>query len=157
MNSIDYLVQRYDADHTNIISRAFRLMGILSMNFALFCFLWSLPNGLIISWLGENPYANWATVYAVLMVIYYGSESFSLTFGAGSFLLGSIVGTFRIMYYYGDPLMPGLILLGSSALFFVIGRLISKSMNKLYRDITYLPIQPVWIINHLYKLIGISI
>ncbi|MDH5379221.1 MAG: hypothetical protein OEW75_00110 [Cyclobacteriaceae bacterium] len=158
MKSIELFVGKYDEDHPTVFPKIIRLFAVLFLNFGVLALLWQLPDTLIRSWMGDREFANWATVYSVLLIIYYGSESFSLTFGGGFFMLGSLFVTQRLsMMFPEDLLIVSGILIGVSAFFFLIGRLISKSLKNFLNDIIYLPIQPVWVLSYLYRWIGLSI
>lgn len=157
MKSIEELVEKYDEGHSTGLNRLLHVLGILLSTIGLLAFLWSLPSDPIISWLGDHPFANWATVYAVVMIIYYGSQSFSLTFAGGIFFEGCLflldyiqgLDVMDFNYIIGGLLLSGFILMG-------VGHAIQGNIGDIKKDLGYFLISPIWIFRFVYKWAGVS-
>lgn len=156
--SIESLVEKYDEGLSSKMWRILRGAGIVSAFLGWLCLLWIVPDGLIRSWLGEDrEFANWATVVCVLILFYYGSESFSLTFAGGFFMLGCLLG---IRFLFQLNMVSVQMLIG---IFFIVGyallfatRISNGSAKTFYRDFLFLPVMPVWIFRFIYRWMGIS-
>ena len=155
--SIEQLVETYHEGHKSRINQILHVIGIVLATLGFLALLWMIPSGLIKSWLGDHPFANWATVYAVLMIIYFGSESFTLTFAGGLFFQG---GLFAIDFFETQSYLPfewvvaGL--LASGFIFIFLGHLIQGNIREFKRDLIYFPITPLWIFRFIYRWFGIS-
>ena len=157
MKSIEEYMEVYDGDFNSKFSRVLAGAGILLWFSGWLCLLWYLPDEPIKNWLGDRQFANWATVLIVVLLIYYGSESFTLTFGSGFFLLGSLLGVSWLIFNSSlDLIALTGSLLGSGAFLLILSRVISGSLKNIYRELTFLPLLPVWIIYHLYRWLGLS-
>lgn len=157
MRSIDLFLQKYD-DHQSLLTKLIRTIAIVAIQLGFLGLLWSLPDGPIKSWMGDRLFANWATVYSVLLIIYYGSESFSLTFGGGFFMIAGLFSTQQIFFKL-NPYFPLITysLLAGGIFLFILGRILSGNIKKLGNDLIFIPIQPVWILSYLYRWMGLSI
>ena len=156
MAPIEEIVEGYNEDHTSRLNRAFHILGILIATIGLLSFLWYLPAGLIKSWLGDHPFANWATVYAVIMIIYYGSESFSLTFAGGVFFQGLL---FLIDFLEGQSFLSfeqliTIELTSGFALMF-LGHAIQGNIRAFRKDLVNFLVAPVWLFRFVYRWLGV--
>ncbi len=157
MAPIDEIIERYNGGIMTRFNRVAHILGVLLSTVGLMAFLWHLPSDIIKSWLGNNYYANWATVYAVLMIIYFGSESFSLTFAGGFFYQGCL---FLIDFLETEQFLPMnqviTILLSSGFILMLLGHIQQRSPGLFKKDLTHFIISPVWIFRFIYRWFGIS-
>src|SRR5438105_15886648 len=88
MRKIDQLLSEYGESHQNAINKSIHWICVPLIFFSVVGLIASIPPGLVQSVLGEgNPYANWATVTLVLVLIYYISLSVPLMVGMAMFAL----------------------------------------------------------------------
>lgn len=154
---IERQVEFYSKGHKGVFNTILHLIGIPLFYFGLLIFLWCLPSEIIVSWLGNNPYSNWATIFAVIMIIIYGTESFYLTFVMGGFMLGLLMGISKII-----ELKFGLIPLGAasilvSLILFAVGHANDKNLRELKNDVVLILFQPAWLFKVLSNKLGISL
>src|SRR5690606_33048516 len=82
MRRIDQLLSEYGESHQNQTNKNIHWICVPLIFFSIVGLLASIPSGLVQSFLGEgNPYANWAGVALVLVIIYYVSLSIPLSIG----------------------------------------------------------------------------
>ena len=157
MAPIETLVERYDKGHSSKFNRGLHIIGIILFNLGILSLFWAIPNGPVVSWLGPHQFANWATVYSVLMIIYFGSQSFSLTFAGGIFYQG---GLFAISYLvnldlFAFPALIGMLLI-SGLILMLIGHLVEGNFREIKKDIIYCIIAPTWIFRFIYSWLGVG-
>ena len=151
-------IDQYDLDHEVKSNVALHIISIPLLYIGFMGLLWLLPNDLIKSWMGDRPFANWATVYAIVMVVYYGSESFSMTFPTGGFLLGCLFLVDRIIIFTQNhfPIIIVIIFL-SGIILLLIGHIIEGNIRALLKDFKYFIITPAWIFRFIFRKFGIPI
>ena len=72
MRRIDQLLAEYGESHQNATNKAIHWICVPLIFFSVIGLVWSIPNGLVQSWLGQgNPYANWATLVLIIVLVYY--------------------------------------------------------------------------------------
>src|SRR5687768_6547197 len=88
MRRIDELLKEYGESHQNATNKAIHWICVPLIFFSIVGLIASIPSGAVQRFLGEgNPYANWAVVVLVLVLIYYVSLSIPLGFGMLLFTL----------------------------------------------------------------------
>ncbi|MDH5602671.1 MAG: DUF962 domain-containing protein [Cyclobacteriaceae bacterium] len=147
----NYLDQ-YDLDHAAKANVVLHILSIPLLYIGLMGLLWLLPDDLIKSWMGDLPFANWATVFAILMLVYYGSESFSMTFPTGGFLLGCLFLVNRISLFmpeYFQIIMAVTFI--SGIMLMLTGHLIEGNTRAMGNDFKYFMITPAWIFRFVFQ------
>lgn len=155
---IEKRVKSFEVDHKNNINVIFHILGIILMYASLMTFLWIFPQGLITNLLGDSMYARWATLFAVVMIVFYGSESFYLTFVMGGFMLGLILLTKWLVEdsgYYGEYLP--FIVLAAGLILILAGHLIEGNPRRSVKDLSGILFLPAWLFDVFFKKLGISI
>src|SRR5688500_11819038 len=93
MRKIDELLEEYGESHQNETNKAIHWVCVPLLFFGLVGLIASIPSDLVQRFLGEgNPYANWAAVVTVFILIYYVSLSIPLGFGMFLFTLICLYG-----------------------------------------------------------------
>src|SRR5689334_15684452 len=82
MRRIDELLTEYGESHQNSTNKAIHWVCVPLIFFSIVGLVASIPSGPVQVWLGpESPYANWAAVVLVLVLIYYVTLSIPLSVG----------------------------------------------------------------------------
>jgi uncharacterized membrane protein YGL010W len=157
MRKIDELLSEYGTSHQNATNKAIHWICVPLIFFSIVGFLASIPSGLVQSLLGEgNPYANWAGVAMILVIVYYVSLSIPLSVGMMLFGLLCMVIANGIVRLNIAPLW-----VVSLAIFVVAwigqfyGHKIEGKKPSFLKDIQFLLIGPAWLMHFVYKKIGI--
>ena len=82
MRKIDQLLSEYGESHQNSTNKAIHWICVPLIFFSVVGIIASIPSQPVQSILGDgNPYANWAAVVLILVLIYYVSLSIPLSIG----------------------------------------------------------------------------
>ena len=82
MRKIDALLEEYGESHRNETNKAIHWICVPLIFFSVVGIIASIPSQPVQSILGDgNPYANWAAVVLILVLIYYVSLSIPLSIG----------------------------------------------------------------------------
>jgi uncharacterized membrane protein YGL010W len=82
MRKIDHLFAEYGESHQNSTNKAIHWICVPSIFFSIVGLVASIPSQPVQSILGSgNPYANWAAVVLIFILIYYVSLSITLSNG----------------------------------------------------------------------------
>lgn len=153
MRRIDELFQEYGQSHQNETNKAIHWVCVPLIFFSVVGLIASIPSELVQRFLGEgNPYANWATVVMILVIIYYVSLSIPLGFGM---LLFSLVCLFGVRLINDSGLAP--LWLVSIVIFVVAwigqfyGHKVEGKKPSFLKDIQFLLIGPAWLMHFIYR------
>jgi uncharacterized membrane protein YGL010W len=79
---IDELLSEYGESHQDETNKAIHWICVPLIFFSIIGLLASLPSSIVQSFLGDgNPYANWAGVAMIFVIVYYVSLSIPLSIG----------------------------------------------------------------------------
>lgn len=157
MRKIDALLSEYGESHQNPTNKMIHWICVPLIFFSIVGLLASIPTGLVQKFLGEgNPYANWAVVALVLVIIYYVSLSISLSIGMAVFasLCIWLVGILSQLNF--APLWAisiGIFVVAWIGQFY--GHGVEGKKPSFFKDIQFLLIGPAWLMHFIYKKIGI--
>ncbi|MDH5398547.1 MAG: DUF962 domain-containing protein [Cyclobacteriaceae bacterium] len=158
MKKIEDLVAIYDQGHNHTLNIILHIIGILCIYFGLIGMLWLVPDALIKGWMGDREFANWATVFAMLLLVYYGSESFSLTFAMGALLLGCLLLTQKLQAIQPAFFMEiNVALFSGGILLQALGHMIEGNRSAFKRDISFVFLMPAWMFSLAYSRFGIPL
>lgn len=155
MRKIDLLLSEYGESHRNVTNKMIHWICVPLIFFSVIGLIASIPSGLVQSILGENPYANWATIVLVLAIAYYSTLSITLTIGM---MLFSALCLFvaRLIAETSTPLWA------ASLFIFVVawigqfyGHKVEGKKPSFLKDLQFLMIGPVWLMHFIYKKLGI--
>lgn len=153
MRRIDELFQEYGQSHQNETNKAIHWVCVPLIFLSVVGLIASIPSELVQRFLGEgNPYANWATVVMILVIIYYVSLSIPLGFGM---LLFSLVCLFGVRLINDSGLAP--LWLVSIVIFVVAwigqfyGHKVEGKKPSFLKDIQFLLIGPAWLMHFIYR------
>jgi uncharacterized membrane protein YGL010W len=157
MRRIDELLVEYGESHQNSTNKAIHWICVPLIFFSVVGLIASIPSGLVQQFLGEgNPYANWATVTLVLVLIYYVSISIPLSIGM--MLFGCLCLFVANMITKVDiaPLWQvSLIIFAVAWVGQFYGHKVEGKKPSFFKDVQFLLIGPAWLMHFIYKRLGI--
>ena len=157
MRKIDQLFEEYGESHQNSTNKAIHWICVPLIFFSIVGLVASIPSQAVQSVLGDgNPYANWAAVVLVLVLIYY--ISLSIPLGIGMMLFGALC-LFDANFLVRTTNTP--LWITSLIIFFVAwvgqfyGHKVEGKKPSFLKDIQFLLIGPAWLMHFIYKRLGI--
>jgi len=157
MRKIDRLLAEYGESHQNSTNKAIHWICVPLIFFSVVGLIASIPAQAVQSVLGEdNPYANWAAVVLILVLIYYVSVSIPLSIGMMLFGALCLVLVNLIVQFIKAPLWAV-----SLIIFFVAwigqfyGHKVEGKKPSFLKDIQFLLIGPAWLMHFIYKRLGV--
>ncbi len=155
MRKIDLLLSEYGESHRNVTNKIIHWICVPLIFFSVIGLTASIPSGLVQSILGENPYANWATIMLVLAIAYYSTLSITLTIGMMLFSALCLY-VARLIAETSTPLWA------ASLFIFVVawigqfyGHKVEGKKPSFLKDLQFLMIGPAWLMHFIYKKLGI--
>jgi len=157
MRKIDQLFEEYAESHQNSINKTIHWICVPLIFFSIVGLVASIPSQPVQSILGVgNPYANWAAVVLILILIYYVSLSIPLSVGMMLFAVSCMFVVNLLARTINAPLW-----VISLVIFFVAwvgqfyGQKVEGKKPSFLKDIQFLLIGPAWLMHFIYKRLGI--
>ena len=156
MRKIEQLLLEYGESHQNETNKAIHWVCVPLIFLSVLGLLASIPAGTVESFLGESPYANWAGVALVLVLVYY--VSLSVPLAVGMMLFGALC---IFILHKLDAFQVAPLWLLSIAIFVVAwigqfyGHKVEGKKPSFLKDIQFLLIGPAWLMHFIFKKIGI--
>lgn len=156
MRKIEQLLAEYGESHQNETNKAIHWVCVPLIFLSVLGLLASIPSGPLASLLGQSPYANWAGVALVLVLVYY--VSLSVPLAVGMMLFGALC-IFILQKLDAAQVAPLWLL--SIAIFVVAwigqfyGHKVEGKKPSFLKDIQFLLIGPAWLMHFIFKKIGI--
>jgi uncharacterized membrane protein YGL010W len=157
MRKIDHLFAEYGESHQNPTNKTIHWICVPLIFFSIVGLVASIPSHAVQSILGVgNPYANWAAVVLMLVLIYYVSLSIPLSIGM---MLFAVLCLFLINIIVRTLDTPLWVI--SLIIFFVAwigqfyGHKVEGKKPSFLKDIQFLLIGPAWLMHFIYKRLGI--
>jgi uncharacterized membrane protein YGL010W len=157
MRRIDALLSEYGESHQNETNKAIHWICVPLIFLSVIGLIASIPSGIVQKIMGEgNPYANWATVLLVLIIIYYASLSVLLTIGMMLFSVLCLMVVNMIVRIDIAPLwLVSIIIFAVAWIGQFYGHKVEGKKPSFLKDIQFLLIGPAWLMHFVYKKIGI--
>jgi uncharacterized membrane protein YGL010W len=157
MRRIDELLTEYGESHQNSTNKTIHWICVPLIFFSVVGLIASIPSGLVQQFLGEgNPYANWATVTLVLVLVYYVSISIPLSIGM--MLFGSLclfVANLITKVNVAPLWQVCLIIFAVAWIGQFYGHKVEGKKPSFFKDVQFLLIGPAWLMHFIYKRLGI--
>ena len=157
MRKIDQLLAEYGESHQNSTNKTIHWICVPLIFLSVVGLIASLPSSMVQSVLGENnPYANWAAIVLILVLIYYVSLSIPLSIGM--MLFGALC-LFIVNFIAQANVAPLWVV--SLLIFFVAwvgqfyGHKVEGKKPSFLKDVQFLLIGPAWLMHFIYKRVGI--
>lgn len=156
MRKIDALLSEYGESHQNETNKAIHWICVPLIFFSVVGLIASIPSGMLTTFLGDSPYANWATVVLVLAIIYYVSLSITLSLGMMLFAAACIFLASKLAQLDVAPLwLLSLIIFIVAWIGQFYGHKVEGKKPSFLKDLQFLLIGPAWLMHFVYKKIGI--
>lgn len=157
MRRIDALLAEYGDSHQNETNKAIHWICVPLIFFSVVGMVASIPSGMVQSFMGEgNPYANWATIALILVIIYYVSLSIWLAVGMAVFSLLCLMTINFIVQLSETPLWVICIIVFTLAwIGQFYGHKVEGKKPSFFKDLQFLLIGPAWLMHFIYKKMGI--
>ncbi|HSD74773.1 MAG TPA: Mpo1-like protein [Steroidobacteraceae bacterium] len=143
----------YSESHRNPTNKVLHWVCVPVILLSVVGLLWALPfPG---AWREISPFFNWASVIALVAVLYYFSLSASLGIG----MIAVMVAMLAIVYLL--ELVPVPLWITCVTLFVVawigqfIGHAVEGKRPSFFKDVQFLMIGPLWLLAHLFRRAGI--
>jgi uncharacterized membrane protein YGL010W len=157
MRKIDALLSEYGESHQDVTNKTIHWICVPLIFFSLVGLVASIPSSILQSFMGEgNPYANWATVLLVLIIIYYVSLSIYLSIGMMLFAVFCLTLVNILVQMNFAPLW--LICIVIFVLAWIgqfYGHNVEGKKPSFFKDVQFLLIGPAWLMHFIYKKMGI--
>jgi uncharacterized membrane protein YGL010W len=157
MRKIDQLFTEYGESHQNSTNKVIHWICVPLIFFSIVGLIASIPSQVVQAVLGDgNPYANWAAVLLILVLIYYVSLSIPLSIGMMLFAALCLMVANFIVRVTSAPLWSV-----SLVIFFLAwigqfyGHKVEGKKPSFLKDIQFLLIGPAWLMHFIYKRLGI--
>jgi uncharacterized membrane protein YGL010W len=157
MRRIDALLSEYGESHQNETNKAIHWICVPLIFLSVIGLIASIPSGIVQKIMGEgNPYANWATVLLILIIVYYASLSVLLTIGMMLFSVACLMIVNMIVRIDIAPLwLVSIIVFVVAWIGQFYGHKVEGKKPSFLKDIQFLLIGPAWLMHFVYKKIGI--
>jgi len=153
--SVQEWFDEYGVSHRNPLNKLVHFVCVPLIMMSVVGLLWSIP---VPTAQGSLPLPlNWATLFLVLALIYYGVLSLSLMAGMIPIAAGLAVTAYLLDRVETIPLWQ--ISLGIFAAAWVgqfVGHKIEGAKPSFFKDLQFLLIGPLWILGFVYRRLGIE-
>lgn len=157
MRKIDQLLSEYGESHQDETNKIIHWICVPLIFFSVVGLIASIPSESVQRFLGEgNPYANWAAVVLILVLIYYVSLSIPLSIGMMLFIVLCLYLARLITQSDIAPLwLVSMIVfvVGWTGQFY--GHKVEGKKPSFLKDVQFLLIGPAWLLHFIYRKLGI--
>jgi uncharacterized membrane protein YGL010W len=156
MRKIDELLEEYGESHQNETNKAIHWICVPLIFFSVVGLIASIPSEFVQRFLGEgNPYANWAVVVMILVLIYYVSLSVPLSFGLFLFALACLYAARLISQSMAPLWLVSIIIFVVAWIGQFYGHKVEGKKPSFFKDLQFLLIGPAWLMHFIYRKLGI--
>lgn len=157
MRKIDELFEEYGESHRNPTNKTIHWICVPAIFLSIVGLIASIPSAGVQSVLGEgNPYANWAGVGLVFVIIYYVSLSIPLSIGMLFFSVLCMFIVNSIVIINIAPLwLVSIVIFVLAWIGQFYGHKVEGKKPSFLKDIQFLLIGPAWLMHFIYKKLGI--
>ena len=154
MKKLSDWLNEYSESHQNTLNKTIHWICVPSIVFSIVLLLWSIPSPGILTDFG----LNYAYVVMFLAVFYY--VLLSLTLAIGMALIFSLMGFFAQAIQLSSPIPVwsiGLIVFAIAWIGQFYGHHVEGKKPSFLKDIQFLFIGPIWLLQFIYKRVGIPL
>lgn len=157
MRKIDQLLTEYGESHQNSLNKSIHWICVPLIFMSIVGLIASIPANGVQRLLGEgNPYANWASIILILVLIYYVSISIPLSIGMAMFSMFCLVVVRMLAGIDTIPLWAiSLIIFALAWVGQFYGHKVEGKKPSFFKDVQFLLIGPAWLMHFIYKRLGI--
>jgi uncharacterized membrane protein YGL010W len=156
MRTAEQWLDEYGSSHRNPTNEVLHWICVPVILWCVLGFLWIIPFPAGIR--SAVPCANWATLIALLAIIYYASLSVPLALGILPLLALMLWSIDALSRNAAAPLW--LICVSLFVLAWIgqfVGHAIEKKRPSFFKDLQFLLIGPMWLLSNMYRRLGIRI
>ena len=154
MRSVADWLGEYGVSHANPTNKLLHWICVPLIVLAVMGFIWSIP--VPGAFAALSPWLNWATLVALLALLYYASLSAALAVG--------IALAFAVLFVLLDAFqsLPWPLWATSLTIFVVawigqfIGHAVEGKRPSFFKDVQFLLIGPLWLVAALYRKLGLA-
>lgn len=149
---IDWFLDKYGESHQNATNKLIHWVCVPSIMFSLLGMFYSIPFPI-----EKTLFANWATVFIGLALVYYLTLSLPMFIGFVVVGGGMVVGNHALAQVVLDKLIY--VSLGVFVVAWIgqfIGHKIEGKKPSFFEDVQFLLIGPAWLLHFIYKKVGIK-
>jgi uncharacterized membrane protein YGL010W len=154
MRTAEQWLDEYGSSHKNSTNEALHWICVPVILWCVLGLLWITPFPSSVR--AAVPVANWATVIAVLALVYYALLSVPLALGILPLLALML---FSLDALSRNTLAPMWVICVSLFVLAWIGQFIGHAIEKkrpsFFKDVQFLMIGPMWLLAHVYQRLGI--
>ena len=154
MKKLSDWLNEYSESHQNTLNKTIHWICVPSIVFSIVLLLWSIPSPSILTHFG----LNYAYVVMFLAVFYY--VLLSPTLAIGMALIFSLMGFFAQAIQLSSPIPVwsiGLIVFAIAWIGQFYGHHVEGKKPSFLKDIQFLLIGPIWLLQFIYKRVGIPL
>ncbi len=158
MRKIEQLLQEYGKSHQNPTNKMIHWICVPLIFFSVIGLLFSIPPGPMenLSFLLGN-FANWATIVIAIVLFYYISLSLTLALGMFFFCSICLALSNLITIISAVPLwVISLFIFGTAWFFQFLGHKLEGKSPSFLQDLQFLLIGPAWLMQFIYRRLGLS-
>lgn len=157
MRKIDQLLTEYGESHQHSTNKSIHWICVPLIFLSVVGLIATIPSEPVKSVLGpENPYANWAAVVLVIVLIYYVTLSIPLSIGMMLFGALCLMVVNLMARTINAPLwMISLVIFFIAWVGQFYGHKVEGKKPSFLKDIQFLLIGPAWLMHFIYKRLGI--
>lgn len=157
MRKIDKLLSEYGESHQDETNKIIHWICVPLIFFSVVGLIASIPAEGVQRFLGQgNPYANWAAVVLILVLIYYVSLSIPLSIGM---LLFGLLCLYLARLITQSGLAPlwlvSIVVFGVAWVGQFYGHKVEGKKPSFFKDVQFLLIGPAWLLHFIYRKLGI--
>jgi len=154
MRSVADWLGEYGQSHTDPTNKLLHRVCVPLIVLAITGLLWSAPVPAAVA--GVSPWLNWATLVAILALLYYATLSIRLAVGVAVAFVAMFVTVLA------TSTLPWPLWASSLAIFVAawigqfIGHAVEGTRPSFFKDLQFLLIGPLWLVAALYRRLGIA-
>lgn len=154
MRTFEEWMSEYGESHQNPTNQVIHKICVPLIMFSLLGMLWLIPVPELFSRF-ENM--NWSTVFGLFCLVFYALLNLKMFIGMGLMLIPMFYGIILIANHYSSEMLTIMILIFVlSWIGQFIGHKIEGKKPSFFKDLSFLLIGPLWVLNSLYKKLGIN-
>lgn len=156
MKKIDALFLEYGESHQHSTNKAIHWVCVPLIFFSIVGLVASIPAEPLQEIMQGSPYANWATILMILVIVYYVSLSIPLAIGMMLFgVLCLFLANLIVRMDFAPLWLVCVIIFVVAWIGQFYGHKVEGKKPSFLKDIQFLMIGPAWLMHFLYKKAGI--
>lgn len=158
MTDIQTLLNEYGESHQNKVNKTIHWICVPLIVFSLVGMLWAIPGGPLQSLVTGPlaPFANWATVFVILSLVYYIALSRVLFLAMIPVTAVVLLGNYFVSQSGAPILLVSVGIFVGAWIGQFIGHKIEGKKPSFFKDLQFLMIGPAWLLSFIFGKAGIK-